>query len=173
LDIRSGARLPPRPAAGAIRQPPFVTIYNSRAKAGHTNSSTSVVYGSQGPPLKEARAGTTYPNYHEGTMTTTRGLSAHPIEFAAAGGLALLPVARAAVAAVAALVLCVAGWRPASVASVAAPAAPAAPAAVAPLVPAAAALTVIELRQMARAAGHRALARSGRRADLLAALALA
>jgi hypothetical protein len=35
------------------------------------------------------------------------------------------------------------------------------------------ALTVVQLRQLARAAGHRALARSGRRADLLAALALA
>lgn len=32
-------------------------------------------------------------------------------------------------------------------------------------------LTVRELRQLARAAGHRVLARSGRRADLLAALA--
>jgi hypothetical protein len=32
-------------------------------------------------------------------------------------------------------------------------------------------LTVVELRRLARAAGHRALARSGRRADLLAALA--
>jgi hypothetical protein len=30
---------------------------------------------------------------------------------------------------------------------------------------------VRELRQLARAAGHRALARNGRRADLLAALA--
>jgi hypothetical protein len=38
---------------------------------------------------------------------------------------------------------------------------------------AAASLPVRELRQLARAAGHRALARSGRRADLLAALALA
>jgi hypothetical protein len=37
----------------------------------------------------------------------------------------------------------------------------------------AAALTVAQLRQLARAAGFRALARSGRRADLLAALALA
>jgi len=35
------------------------------------------------------------------------------------------------------------------------------------------ALPVWELRQLARAAGHRALARSGRRADLLAALAVA
>jgi hypothetical protein len=110
----------------------------------------------------------TYPNYHKGPMTTTRGLRAHPIEFAAAGGLALLPLARAAVAAVAAVVLCVAGWKPAAPASVASVAAPAA---VAPLVPAAA-LTVIELRQLARQHGHRVLARSGRRADLLAALAL-
>lgn len=31
-------------------------------------------------------------------------------------------------------------------------------------------LSVIQLRQMARAAGHRALARSGRKADLLAVL---
>ena len=34
-----------------------------------------------------------------------------------------------------------------------------------------ASLTVIELRKMARAAGHRSLARSGRKADLLAVLA--
>jgi hypothetical protein len=38
-------------------------------------------------------------------------------------------------------------------------------------VPALTSLPVRELRQLARAAGHRALARNGRRADLLAVLA--
>ena len=79
-----------------------------------------------------------------------------------------------------ALLLTIAGWRPASTASPARQQGPALPAA--PVKPANAtaahrpqleALPVRELRQLARAAGHRALARSGRRADLLAALALA
>jgi hypothetical protein len=70
-----------------------------------------------------------------------------------------------------ALVLTAAGWRPrrraASVPVVALPPARVQPAAANPLE----ALPVRELRQLARQAGHRALARSGRRADLLLALA--
>jgi hypothetical protein len=79
-----------------------------------------------------------------------------------------------------ALLLTLAGWRPATPSPAprqqgpALPAAPAKPAnATAAHRPQLEALPVRELRQLARAAGHRALARSGRRADLLAALALA
>jgi len=97
----------------------------------------------------------------------------HPIESAAVGTVALVRLARAVVVPCVALVLTVAGWCPSPAAAAAAPAP--APAPVArdwagrPLD----CLTVRELRLQARAAGHRALARSGRRADLLAALALA
>jgi len=98
----------------------------------------------------------------------------HPIEAAAVGSVALVRLARAVLVPCVALVLTVAGWQPSGTAA-AAPMALAAPAPVArdwagrPLD----SLTVRELRLQARAAGHRALARSGRRADLLAALALA
>jgi hypothetical protein len=82
-----------------------------------------------------------------------------------------------------ALLLTLAGWRPspprpAPVPLRLVPAPPAAPSA--PPIPAPSteapggqleALPVRELRVLARAAGHRALARSGRRADLLLALA--
>jgi hypothetical protein len=104
-------------------------------------------------------------------------MKTHPIDAAAIGAVALIRLARAVLVPCVALVLTVAGWSPA-------------PAAVASDIPMvsdrilvaglpvavrtpAAALTVVQLRQLARAAGHRALARSGRRADLLAALALA
>jgi hypothetical protein len=82
-----------------------------------------------------------------------------------------------------ALLLTLAGWRPSPACFAPAPLqqAPAPPAAQAiPPAPIAAtaaprtqleALPVRELRRLARAAGHRALARSGRRAELLAALA--
>jgi len=100
--------------------------------------------------------------------------STHPIEAAAVGTVALVRLARAVLVPCVALVLTVAGWQPAGTAA-AAPMALAAPA------PAPVArdwagrpldcLTVRELRLQARAAGFRALARSGRRADLLAALA--
>jgi hypothetical protein len=95
----------------------------------------------------------------------------HPIDAAAIGSVALVRLARAVLVPCVALVLTVAGYRPAA----ATPAAQPAPAPVAgdwagrPLD----CLTVRELRLQARAAGHRALARSGRRADLLAALGLA
>jgi hypothetical protein len=99
--------------------------------------------------------------------------STHPIDAAAIGAVGLVRLARAVLVPCAALVLTVAGYRP----SAAAPAAQPAPAVVARdwagrIVPLDY-LTVRELRLLARAAGHRALARSGRRADLLAALALA
>ena len=110
----------------------------------------------------------------------------HPIAAAAVGTVALVRLARAVVVPVVALVLTVAGYRPAPAAQ-AAPAPMAAlaadPAGILPAGFEAVArdwagrpldcLTVAELRLQARAAGHRALARSGRRADLLAALALA
>jgi hypothetical protein len=98
----------------------------------------------------------------------------HPIEAAAVGSVALVRLARAVLVPCVALVLTVAGWQTSGPGAVAATA-QAAPAPVArdwagrPLD----SLTVRELRLQARAAGHRALARSGRRADLLAALALA
>lgn len=86
-----------------------------------------------------------------------------------------------------ALCLTIAGWRPGSAGSLVAashvrsvPLLPPAPAALPPASSAPVArdwagrplewLTVRELRQMARTAGHRGLARSGRRADLIAAL---
>jgi hypothetical protein len=110
--------------------------------------------------------------------------STHPIESAAIGAVALVRLARAALVPCVALVLTVAGYRPAA-AALAAPAAllpdpagvlPAGFESVAPVARDWAgrpldSLTVRELRLQARAAGHRALARSGRRADLLAALA--
>lgn len=82
-------------------------------------------------------------------------------------------IARFALVPLVALVLTLAGWRPCStpaphpapittaVILEPVPAAPAAPLA---------SLTVAELRRRARAADHRALARSGRRAELLAVL---
>jgi hypothetical protein len=89
----------------------------------------------------------------------------HPIEAAAVGAVALGRLARTVLVPCVALVLVLAGWQPSGTA---------APAPLArdwcrPLD----SLTVRELRLQARAAGHRALARSGRRADLLAVLALA
>jgi len=74
---------------------------------------------------------------------------------------AVLPLVAAAVA----LLLTVAGWRPTTPRVGLEPPAPA--------VPSLARLPVVELRRLARAAGHRQLARSGRRVDLLAALAIA
>ena len=98
----------------------------------------------------------------------------HPIEAAAVGSVALVRLARTVLVPCVALVLLLAGWQPAGSPAVAAVALAApAPAPVArdwagrPLD----SLTVRELRLQARAAGFRALARSGRRADLLAALA--
>lgn len=74
--------------------------------------------------------------------------------------------------ATAALVLTATGWRPSPLPVIPRSGDPAPPD---QGIPAATleASTVTELRRLARAAGHRQLARSGRRADLLAALAAA
>ena len=93
---------------------------------------------------------------------------------------ALALLLRPLVAHAIALALLVAGWQPGQRTAAPAPSVPTAPAthrsepepaAVQPPAPALAELPVRELRQLARDAGHRALARSGRRADLLLALA--
>jgi hypothetical protein len=110
----------------------------------------------------------------------------HPIEAAAIGALAACRLARAVIVPAVCLLLTVAGWQPK-------PSEPAwltrwrenaikngPPGSHPEKVWRATAgsrygachfLTVTELRQLARAAGFRSLARSGRRADLLAALA--
>lgn len=117
------------------------------------------------------------------TTTTTRAIDAHPIELALVALLALGLAVRELAVGLVALVGTVASygrpWRSAPAALPALPAAPA-PAPVASVAPALhpigdalallAVLPVRELRTMARDAGHRRLARSGRRADLLAAL---
>ena len=111
------------------------------------------------------------------TTTPERAMAhtcAHPLELLAVAAVAAGRVLRPLFVAVVALLLLLAGYRPA----VAAPA-PAAPIAATVAAPAVArerdqrpieALTVRELRQRAREAGHKALARNGRRAELLAAL---
>jgi hypothetical protein len=106
-------------------------------------------------------------------------MKTHPIEAAAIAAVAVVRLVRTVAVPVVALALTMAGCR----STAATPAAPAAPAAVPVLVAAPVvrdwacrpldALTVRELRLQARAVGLRALARNGRRADLLAALALA
>lgn len=105
---------------------------------------------------------------------------AHPLELLAVAAVAAGRVLRPLFVAVVALLLLLAGYRPAVAAPAPAPAPIAAAiAAPAPAAPAVAresdqrpieALTVRELRQRAREAGHKALARNGRRAELLAAL---
>ena len=147
----------------------FVTIYNKIGNPVPLDNSTYVSFGSQGSLWIE-EPGHHLPHYHEGPMTTLRGRCAHPIELAAVGAVAAVRLVRAVLVPVLALVLVLAGYRPAAPAAVASMEAPAA---VASMEAPAAALTVVQLRQMARAAGHRALARSGRRVDLLAALSLA
>jgi hypothetical protein len=114
--------------------------------------------------------------------------SIHPIDAAAIGTVALVRLARAVLVPCVALVLVLAGWQPPIHRPWSGPAAVAAVALAAPAperhgpwyvpdacvpIPGPASLTVAQLRQLARAAGHRTLARSGRRADLLAVLALA
>ena len=115
------------------------------------------------------------------TETSAAGLGElHPVELLLLLGLAVALAVRELSVALIGLAGAAAGWR--------APMAPAratAPAEIerAPMAPAApmahpigdalaelGALTVRELRAMARDAGHRQLARNGRRADLLAAL---
>lgn len=129
-------------------------------------------------------------------MRTTSTVVTSPAAGPAIHALALAAIAlegaalcvRALLVPAVALVLTVAGYRPAPAAAVpvaALPPAPVAAAAVAALPPAALPpapmardwagrslewLPVRELRQIARSQGHKALARSGRRADLLAVL---
>jgi len=91
-----------------------------------------------------------------------------PVDLLLLAAIAAAHAAGVLVAAALALLLTVAGWRPA--------AQPRIPHSVdlhppAEGIPSLAELRVIELRALARAAGLRQLARSGRRADLLRALA--
>ena len=95
----------------------------------------------------------------------------HPIESAAVAAVAAVRLARAALVPIVALILTVAGWQPGQTAQ---PQPASMPAASVPVYGGTVGLhvlTVAQLRVMARQAGHRALARSGRRADLLAVLA--
>ncbi len=115
-------------------------------------------------------------------MTThTTHTQAHPVELALVAGLAVALAVRELVAAAVALAGAIAGWRAPGARARAAAVAPAAPAAaVAPMAPAVhpigerlamyGQLRVRELRAIARVAGHRELARSGRRLELLTAL---
>ena len=96
------------------------------------------------------------------TTPTSRGAAALALAALAAEG--LVWAIRAVVVPALALVLTLAGYRPSK-----APAA--APAIDRPAPGPLAALPVRELRQLARAAGLKKLARSGRRAELLLALA--
>jgi hypothetical protein len=88
-------------------------------------------------------------------------MKAHPIALGAVATVAAVRLARSILVPAVALLLTVAGWQP-SQSTQPQPAA---------AQPTPDRRTVVELRKMARAAGHRTLARSGRRADLLAALA--
>lgn len=103
----------------------------------------------------------------------------HPIETTAVGSVVLVRLVRAVLVPVIALVLTVAGWQPSQTSQ---PQPLSMPAASLPDLNSQTVardwagrpldcLTVRELRLQARAGGHRALARSGRRADLLAVLA--
>jgi hypothetical protein len=115
-------------------------------------------------------------------MTThTTHTQAHPVELALVAGLAVALAVRELASAAVALAGAIAGWRAPGARARAAAVAPAAPAAaVAPMAPAVhpigerlamyGQLRVRELRAIARAAGHRELARSGRRLELLTAL---
>ena len=91
----------------------------------------------------------------------------HPIESAAVLTVAAVRLARVALVPVAALILTVAGWQPGQTSQ---PQPASMPAASLPTVNS---LTVAQLRTMARSAGYRSLARSGRRADLLQVLSIA
>lgn len=110
-------------------------------------------------------------------MNTTH-TQAHPVELALVAGLAVALAVRELLAAAVALAGAVAGWRApgprARAAAMApAPAAAMAPAAVHPIGERLAMygqLRVKELRAIARVAGYRELARSGRRLELLSAL---
>jgi hypothetical protein len=94
----------------------------------------------------------------------------HPIESTAIATLAAIRLARIIVVPVVALILTMAGWQPAQTSQ---PQPAAAPMAAAPATDWADGLTVKQLRDQARTVGLRSLARSGRRSDLIAALAIA
>ncbi len=96
--------------------------------------------------------------------------AAEPVDLLLVLGLAVAEALATLLVAALALLLTLAGWCPPR--PPAAPLRPAlAPRPPAPLVAPLEALTVADLRRLARAAGHRSLARSGRRAELLQALA--
>ena len=94
----------------------------------------------------------------------------HPIDAAAIGTLAAVKLARTVFVPVVALILTVAGWQPGQTAQ---PQPASAPMAATRATDWADGLTVKQLRAKARSAGLRSLARSGRRSDLIAALAIA
>lgn len=111
------------------------------------------------------------------TTTTTRAIDAHPLELGLVCLLALGLAVRELAAGLIALVGAVASygrpWPCAAAAAAVAAAATPAPAAVHPIGERLAMfgqLPVKHLRVLAREAGHRQLARSGRRAELIAAL---
>jgi len=89
----------------------------------------------------------------------------HPIALGAVATVAAVRLARSILVPAVALILTVAGWQPSQTNQPQPAAMPTA------AQPAPDRRTVAELRKLARQAGHRALARSGRRADLLAVLA--
>jgi hypothetical protein len=117
---------------------------------------------------------------------TTPAPAVEPVDLLLLAVIATAEALAVLIAAAAALLLTLAGWRPAGPPAAATlPPAPL-PAPAAPLQhpaspervnitttpgDALAGLRVVELRRLARAAGHRQLARSGRRAELLQALA--
>ena len=89
----------------------------------------------------------------------------HPIESAAVGAVVLVRALRSAVVPLVAVALVVMGWQPGQTAQPQPASMPSAS------VPDLDGRTVAQLRIMARQAGYRSLARSGRKADLLAVLA--
>jgi hypothetical protein len=86
-------------------------------------------------------------------------------------GWALLTIARAVLVPALALLLTVAGWRPAPSCPPTLPPDAPAPDPLMPVAPDLGGLPVAELRRLARASGLKQLARTGRRAELLVALA--
>jgi hypothetical protein len=87
----------------------------------------------------------------------------HPIDSAAVLTVAAVRLVRVVLVPVVALALTVAGWQPGSTSQ---PQPASIPAASLPV----SGLTVAQLRTLARQAGYKQLARSGRRAELLAVL---
>ena len=101
-------------------------------------------------------------------MTTNPPAPADPVLLCLAGAWLAAEALVILLVAALALLLTIAGWRPSQPPAVASPVAPTP---VTPQAPALADRPVVELRRMARAAGLSRLARSGRRAELLQALA--